>query len=199
MTFRTVVVAGSILLAASCSNGAPQRPAPAATTDAAATAPTAAPTTTERSTSVVIPRPTATPGPFGALLAVPAPFEASPAPLTVQEAQAQFTAGFQDELEQQRALVMRRPGWPEPLTLYAWRLRDERGELDFRRALYGALARSYGMLRTSRVGAVVLVQGATTGEAVAAWEPDRRTLFTIIGASPAQAHAAALALIPKRP
>lgn len=199
MTFRTVVVAGSILLAASCSNGAPQRPAPAATTDAAATAPTAAPTTTERGTSVVIPRPTATPGPFGALLAVPAPFEASPAPLTVQEAQAQFTAGFQDELEQQRALVMRRPGWPEPLTLYAWRLRDERGELDFRRALYGALARSYGMLRTSRVGAVVLVQGAATGEAVAAWEPDRRTLLTLIGADPAQAHAAALALIPKRP
>jgi hypothetical protein len=194
VTLRAVVVAGSLLLAASCGNGASQRPAPAATTAAAATAPP-----TQRGTSVVIPHPTGTPGPFGALLAVPAPFEASPAPRTVQEAQAQFTAGFQDALEQQRALVVRRPGWPEPLTLYAWRLRDQRAELDFRRTLYGALARSYGALRTSRVGAAVLVEGATTGEAVVAWEPDQRTLLTVIGAGPAQAREAAQALILKRP
>ncbi len=198
MTFRMVVVVGSVLLAASCGNGTPHQPVPAATKAPATTAP-AAPTTTEGSTSVVIPRPTGTPGPFGALLAVPAPFETSPAPQAVREAQARFTTGFQDELEQKRALVVRRPGWPEPLTLYVWRLRNERAELAFRRTLYGALARSYGVLRTIRVGAVVLVEGATTGEAVAAWEPDRRTLLTVIGSGPAQAREAARALILKRP
>jgi hypothetical protein len=198
MTFRTLMVAGSVLLAAGCGNGTPHRPTSAATTAAATTA-SAATTTTQHGTSVVIPHPTGTPGPFSTLLAVPAPFEASAAPQAVQQAQAQFTAGFQDELEQKRALVVRHPGWPEPLTLYAWRLRDQRAELDFRRTLYAALARSYGVLRTSRVGAVVLVEGATTGEAVAAWEPDRRTLLTVIGAGPAQARGAAQALILKRP
>jgi hypothetical protein len=198
MTFRMVVVVGSALLAVSCGNGTPHRPAPAATRAAASTA-SAAPTTTEGDSSVVIPRPTGTPGLFGALLAMPAPFETSPAPHAVREAEAEFTAGFQNELEQKRALVVRRPGWPEPLTLYAWRLRDERVELDFRRTLYSALARSYGVLRTSRVGAVVLVAGATTDEAVAAWEPDRRTLLALIGSDPAQTHEAAQALILKRP
>src|SRR6266536_1855131 len=49
MTFRMVVVVGSVLLAASCGNGTPHQPVPAATKAPATTAP-AAPTTTEGST-----------------------------------------------------------------------------------------------------------------------------------------------------